>query len=64
MAELRGLWRTEKAFMGGPFLSYTVLDEKRNRIITAEGFVFAPSLDKRNYVRELQAIIQTVEIID
>lgn len=64
MAEIRGLWRTEKAFMGGPFLSYTMLDEKRNRVVTAEGFVFAPSRDKRNYVRELQAIIQTVEIID
>ena len=64
MAELRGLWRTENAFMGGPFLSYTVLDEKRNRVVTAEGFVFAPSLDKRNYVRELEAIIQSVEIID
>jgi hypothetical protein len=64
MAELRGLWKTEKAFMGGPFISYTILDENRNRVITAEGFVFAPSLDKRNYVRELEAILQTVEIID
>ena len=64
MAELRGLWRTERAFMGGPFLSHTILDEKRNRVVTAEGFVFAPALDKRNYVRELEAIIQTVEIMD
>ena len=64
MVEIRGLWRTEKAFMGGPFVSHTFLDEKRNRIITAEGFVYAPSLDKRNYLRELEAIIQTVEIVD
>ena len=64
MAEIRGLWRTQKAFMGGPFISHTILDQKRNRVITAEGFVFAPSLDKRNYIRELEAILQTVEIID
>jgi hypothetical protein len=64
MVELRGLWKTEKAFMGGPFISHTILDEKRNRIVTAEGFVFAPGLDKRNYIRELSAILQTVEIID
>ena len=64
MVELRGLWKTEKAFMGGAFISHTILDENRNRIVTAEGFVFAPGLDKRNYVRELSAIIQTLEIID
>ena len=37
MAELRGLWRLEKAFMGGPFISHTVLDQPRNRVVTVEG---------------------------
>jgi hypothetical protein len=64
MAELRGLWRLEKGFMGGPFISHTVLDEKRNRVVTVEGFVYAPSLDKRLYVRELEAIIYTFQIVD
>lgn len=64
MVELRGLWRTEKAFMGGPFISHTMLDEKNNRIYTVEGFVYAPSLDKRNYVRELEAILQTFELVE
>jgi hypothetical protein len=63
LVELRGLWRLENAFMGGPFLSHTILDEKNNRIVTIEGFVYAPSLDKRNYVRELEAILQTFEVV-
>lgn len=64
MVELRGLWKLKNAFMGGPFISHTLLDEKNNRIITVEGFVYAPSLDKRNYVRELEAILQTFEVVD
>lgn len=64
LIELRGLWKTEKAFMGGPFISHTVLDEENNRVVTVEGFVFAPSLDKRNYVRELEAILQTFEVVN
>ena len=64
MAELRGLWRLEKAFMGGPFISHTLLDEARNRVVTVEGFVYAPSLDKRLYVREIEAILYTFVIVD
>jgi hypothetical protein len=64
MAELRGLWRLEKAFMGGPFISHTILDEPRNRVVTVEGFVYAPSLDKRLYVRELEAILYTFDTVD
>jgi hypothetical protein len=64
LVELRGLWRLENAFMGGPFISHTILDEKNNRIVTVEGFVYAPSLDKRNYVRELEAILQTFELVN
>ncbi len=62
--ELRGLWKLENAFMGGPFISYTMLDEKRNRVVTIDGFIHAPSLNKRNYVRELEAILYTFDIIE
>jgi len=63
MVEMRGLWRTEKAFMGGPFISHTMLDEQRNRVVTVDGFVYAPSLDKRLYVREIEAILYTFDIV-
>ena len=64
MVEMRGLWRLEKAFMGGPFISHTILDEPRNRVVTVEGFVYAPSLDKRLYVREVEAILYTFDIVN
>jgi hypothetical protein len=58
-AELRGLWKLENGFMGGPFVNMTILDESRNRVVTVDAFVYAPGLDKRNYVRELEAILST-----
>ena len=63
-AELRGLWKLENGFMGGPFISITTLDESRNRVVTAEGFVFAPGKAKRNYLRELEAILQTFKVVE
>jgi hypothetical protein len=62
-AELRGLWKLENGFMGGPFISLSILDENRDRIVTIDAFVYAPGLDKRNYVRELEAILNTFKII-
>jgi len=62
--ELRGLWKLEKAFMGGPYINLTTLDEQRNRVVTIDGFVYAPSLNKRNYVREIEAIIHTLSITE
>ncbi|MBN2486284.1 MAG: DUF4837 family protein [Bacteroidales bacterium] len=60
--ELRGLWMMKNGMaMGGPFVSLTQYDEKNKRIITAEGFVFAPGQDKRNLVRRIEAIIYSLD---
>lgn len=65
VAELRGLWKMKNGIsMGGPFISITTLDEKRNMIITAEGFVFAAGQKKRNYLRQVEAIVLSLEITD
>lgn len=62
---VRGLWRMEGGdMMGGPFVSYARVDEKNNRIIVTEGFVFEPERDKRNYIRRLEAALQTVRFPD
>ncbi|PLX11748.1 MAG: hypothetical protein C0594_03260 [Marinilabiliales bacterium] len=63
-AELRGLWRVEGDFMGGPFISLSTVDEERNRIVTVEGYVFAPKFDKRNYLRQVEAILHTLSFTD
>ena len=47
--------------MGGPFVSYTTIDTATNSIITIDGYVFSPVLHKRNYVREMEHLVYTVE---
>lgn len=65
VTELRGLWKMEGGIMmGGPFVSITTLDEKRNRIVTVEGFVYAAGYKKRNLVRQLEAIIYSLGVIE
>jgi len=61
-AELRGLWKVEGDFMGGPFVSISQLDEYRNRIITVEGYVYAPNNNKREYIRQLETILYSLKI--
>ena len=55
--ETRGLWKVEGDFMGGPFINYTFVDEKHNKVITIDGYVYAPNAPKRNMVMQLESII-------
>ncbi len=59
---MRGLWRMEGDMMGGPFVSHVRLDEKNNRVVVAEGFVFAPETDKRNFIRRIEAALFTMRL--
>ena len=58
--ETRGLWRVEGNYMGGPFVSMSVLDEKNHRTVTAEVFLYAPNKYKRNLLRRLEANLYTL----
>ncbi len=60
--EYRGLWNMKNDFMGGPFLHYTFVDEVNNRVINLDGFVYAPKFNKREYLRELEAIMKSVQL--
>lgn len=60
--QMRGLWKLENAFMGGSFVSLTTVDDARKRIITVEGFVYAPRKEKRNYLRQLEGILYTLQV--
>lgn len=62
--ELRGLWRVQNGHaMGGPFISVSQPDRNRNRIVTVEGFVFAPAHKKRELLRQVEAIVLSLEIL-
>lgn len=60
--ETKGLWELTNDFMGGSFINYTVEDKVNKRWIGIEGFVFAPSVEKRNYMLELESIIKSLKI--
>ncbi|MFA6483638.1 MAG: DUF4837 family protein [Bacteroidales bacterium] len=62
--ELRGLWEAKIDFMGGPFISWTFVDEKRNRLVTAFGFVYAPKIGKRNPMRKIEGLLKTISFPD
>ena len=52
---IKGCWRMKNDKMGGPFISYSWLNN--SNIITVEGYIYAPNFKKLNYLRELEAII-------
>lgn len=60
--ELRGLWYVKNDFMGGPYINYSFLDKAQNRIISIDAFVFAPKFDKRNYLRQVEAIAYSLKV--
>ncbi len=60
--ETRGKWEVKGVYMAGPFLSYTVIDKANNRLVVVEGLTYAPSINKRDYMFELEAILKTLKI--
>lgn len=62
-AEIRGLWKMLGGeAMGGPYVSHTRLDPITGRITTAEVFLFAPGQKKRTALRQMEAILYTLQL--
>ena len=59
--ELRGLWETVRDKMGGPFYSFTQVSPDSTTCITVDGFVYAPQEEKRDYLREVEAIVKSIQ---
>lgn len=58
-SKLTGLWHIERALMGGPFVSYAFLDPTEKTVFYVHGFVFSPGKKKRNYLRQVDAILNS-----
>ena len=58
--EMRGLWTLEGGFMGGPFISYAFIDSASARAVVVTGFVYAPREEKRELLRQVEALMYTV----
>jgi len=60
--EMRGLWRTNNFVMGGPFQSFTLVDEAEGVMYYIEGFTYSPGKEQREIMRELETILYTFKI--
>ena len=60
--QTKGIWEVKNDFMAGPFLNYLLKDNKANEWVVVEGFAFAPSVSKREYMFELSSILSTISI--
>ena len=59
--EMRGMWKVENDFMGGPFVSYTFADDRTGNLVTVEGYYYEPNQKKRNMMLQLEAILYSLK---
>ena len=57
--EARSLWKISDGSRGGPFVSYTIVDESNGMVYYLEGYVDSPGTRKKNLIRELETILST-----
>ncbi|WGH74728.1 DUF4837 family protein [Tenacibaculum tangerinum] len=60
--ETRGKWEVKNDFMAGPFVNYSIIDKENQRVIVFEGFTYAPSVNKRDFIFELEAIGKSLKV--
>jgi len=62
--ETRGCWRTFGDFMGGPFVTYTMLDPTEKKVVMLTGYVFCPRnkpSTKRDLLMQVESICRTIK---
>ena len=59
--EWRGIWEMENDFMGGPFMSYAVVNETTGKLLVVDSFIFAPGKKKRNAMQQLDLIVKSLK---
>ncbi len=64
IVEVRGWWELHNGFMGGPFISHSIIDKKRNKVVVADAYVYYPNNKKRNIIRQLEAIIYSMDLLE
>lgn len=57
--EARGLWKISDNSGGGPYVSYTFVDEPAQKLYYIEGYVYSPGEKKKKLIREVDAILNS-----
>ncbi len=61
--EIRGIWEMEHDFMGGPFVSYVILDSKKGRLTFVDTFIYAPGKEKRDMVQQMEYVVKHSKLV-
>lgn len=61
--EMRGNWRFSDKSGGGPFVNYTFYDEKTRRIYMLDGSIFAPRVEKKKLILQVDALLHTFKTV-
>ncbi len=62
--EMRGMWKVENDYMGGPFVAYTFVDSRTGNLVTVEGFYYEPNQKKRTPLLQLEAIAYSMKFVE
>lgn len=65
--KIEGLWKhdgNQAASGGGPFVQYSIVHPTRGTVVHISTHVFAPRFNKREYIREIRAMLATVVLVD
>lgn len=57
-AKAEGIWEIEGDFLGGPFVSYAILDEDNQEVVYIDGFVYSPEKKKKMSMIYLDYILR------
>lgn len=62
--ETKGLWRSVGDFSGGPFVNYTTYDDANGHYLSIDLYLYSPSPTerKRNHLRRLECLLETIVI--
>lgn len=60
-AQIRGLWDVYNDYMGGPFVTHVMYSPDGSYMVGIEGFVYAPKQNKRDLLRQVEAIVYSFE---
>ena len=60
----QGFWKFSDKTGGGPFISYSFLDEKTNRFYMIDASVFAPKYYKKKLIQRADVILTSFKTID
>ncbi|MFI3316960.1 MAG: DUF4837 family protein [Rikenellaceae bacterium] len=55
--EMRGWWDVVNDFMGGPYVSYSTIDQATGTVFTIDCYVYSPKYGKRNYLHDVESLV-------